>query len=211
MDCSRCVLMLLLRSSIASSRLVFVLLWCSGVYMIGSHEVELGAPIPDAEYLSGRIFVGTTYALTLGDTTEAAGTESPNKKQKMGNALFSKQRVANKQPAKPFDPSAILNDPALMVLNRDGIVHRGEKVCRDTGIDSRFVDPLGSPILFVVSLSSTCQAVVVDLFLSKQLREHQREGVQFMYDCVMGIRSQGYEGCILAGQWHITVCAVRWV
>lgn len=44
------------------------------------------------------------------------------------------------------------------------------------------------------------QPVMVDAFLSKQLRAHQREGVQFMYDSIMGVRSPGYEGCILAGK-----------
>ena len=34
--------------------------------------------------------------------------------------------------------------------------------------------------------------------LAKWLRPHQREGVSFMYDCVMGMRDfEGY-GCILA-------------
>ena len=55
--------------------------------------------------------------------------------------------------------------------------------------------------MFVFSLFSSLslQAVVVDMFLAKNLRAHQREGVQFLYDCVMGNRSPGYEGCILAG------------
>lgn len=61
-------------------------------------------------------------------------------------------------------------------------------------------------IMFVFSLFSSLslQAVVVDMFLAKNLRAHQREGVQFLYDCVMGNRSPGYEGCILAGhsEWH---------
>lgn len=42
-------------------------------------------------------------------------------------------------------------------------------------------------------------AVVVDPRLSRVLRPHQREGVQFMYDCVMGLKG-GFKGngCILA-------------
>ena len=34
--------------------------------------------------------------------------------------------------------------------------------------------------------------------LAKWLRPHQREGVQFMYECVMGMRSFNGNGCILA-------------
>lgn len=42
--------------------------------------------------------------------------------------------------------------------------------------------------------------VVVDPLLGKHLREHQREGVAFLYECVMGIRGSGGEGCILADE-----------
>ncbi len=42
--------------------------------------------------------------------------------------------------------------------------------------------------------------VVLDPMLGKHLREHQREGVAFLYECVMGIRDYGGEGCILADE-----------
>lgn len=42
--------------------------------------------------------------------------------------------------------------------------------------------------------------VVVDPHLGKKLRPHQREGVQFMYDCVMGVRKFEGNGCILADE-----------
>ncbi|KAJ9653547.1 helicase [Neophaeococcomyces mojaviensis] len=40
--------------------------------------------------------------------------------------------------------------------------------------------------------------VVLDPILSKHLREHQREGVRFLYECVMDLRNFGGQGCILA-------------
>ncbi|GJN93684.1 hypothetical protein Rhopal_006741-T1 [Rhodotorula paludigena] len=39
--------------------------------------------------------------------------------------------------------------------------------------------------------------VVVDPIIGDKLRDHQREGVAFMYECVMGMRTAG-QGCILA-------------
>ncbi len=42
--------------------------------------------------------------------------------------------------------------------------------------------------------------VVVDPHLAKQLRPHQREGVQFMYDCLLGVRKFDGNGCILADE-----------
>ena len=39
--------------------------------------------------------------------------------------------------------------------------------------------------------------------LAKWLRPHQREGVKFMYECVMGMRDFDGNGCILAdGRWR---------
>ena len=42
--------------------------------------------------------------------------------------------------------------------------------------------------------------VVVDPLLSNHLREHQREGVKFMYECVMGMRDFEGRGAILADE-----------
>ncbi|PPQ99726.1 hypothetical protein CVT24_009709 [Panaeolus cyanescens] len=40
--------------------------------------------------------------------------------------------------------------------------------------------------------------VVVDPILSRKLRPHQREGVAFMYECIMELRKHEGQGCILA-------------
>ena len=40
--------------------------------------------------------------------------------------------------------------------------------------------------------------VFVPPVLAKWLRPHQREGVQFMYECVMGLKPFDGNGCILA-------------
>lgn len=42
------------------------------------------------------------------------------------------------------------------------------------------------------------QDVFVPPILAKWLRPHQREGVLFMYQCVMGMKDYGGAGCILA-------------
>ncbi|KAH0555714.1 hypothetical protein GP486_006342 [Trichoglossum hirsutum] len=42
--------------------------------------------------------------------------------------------------------------------------------------------------------------VVVDPILGRHLREHQKEGVKFMYECVMGMRSFDGRGAILADE-----------
>ncbi|XP_068426910.1 DNA repair and recombination protein RAD54B [Clinocottus analis] len=42
--------------------------------------------------------------------------------------------------------------------------------------------------------------VVVDPFLTNQLRPHQRDGLLFLYECVMGLRAVGHYGAILADE-----------
>uniref|UniRef100_A0A183BMZ4 DNA repair and recombination protein RAD54-like n=1 Tax=Globodera pallida TaxID=36090 RepID=A0A183BMZ4_GLOPA len=42
--------------------------------------------------------------------------------------------------------------------------------------------------------------VVVDPILCAVLRPHQREGVKFMYDCVVGKRIEAHKGCIMADE-----------
>jgi len=42
--------------------------------------------------------------------------------------------------------------------------------------------------------------VVIDRILSRKLRPHQIEGVKFLYECVMGYRGHGGQGCILADE-----------
>ncbi|KAI5063036.1 hypothetical protein GOP47_0021583 [Adiantum capillus-veneris] len=63
-------------------------------------------------------------------------------------------------------------------------------------------------------LSDDCAPVVVDPYLAAKLRPHQREGVQFMYECVMGLRSPLFTGCLLADEMGlgktIQVIALIW-
>ena len=42
------------------------------------------------------------------------------------------------------------------------------------------------------------ESAFVPPVLAKWLRPHQREGVQFMYECVMGLKDFNGAGCILA-------------
>eukprot|EP00195_Chlamydomonas_chlamydogama_P012357 CAMPEP_0202906302 /NCGR_PEP_ID=MMETSP1392-20130828/38231_1 /ASSEMBLY_ACC=CAM_ASM_000868 /TAXON_ID=225041 /ORGANISM="Chlamydomonas chlamydogama, Strain SAG 11-48b" /LENGTH=1035 /DNA_ID=CAMNT_0049594745 /DNA_START=120 /DNA_END=3227 /DNA_ORIENTATION=+ len=57
------------------------------------------------------------------------------------------------------------------------------------------VEPL---VLWEPPEGAAGQGVVVDNMLLKFLRPHQREGVQFMFECVAGLRLVEGRGCILA-------------
>lgn len=57
------------------------------------------------------------------------------------------------------------------------------------------VEPL---VLWAPAPGEAGKPVVVDPMLTRWLRPHQREGLQFMFDCVAGLRGGGGQGCILA-------------
>ncbi|KAI1004959.1 DNA repair and recombination protein [Podosphaera aphanis] len=56
--------------------------------------------------------------------------------------------------------------------------------------------------------------VVLDPFLGQHLREHQREGVKFLYECLMGMRDFNGNGAILADEMglgkSLTTIALIW-
>ena len=56
------------------------------------------------------------------------------------------------------------------------------------------------PLSLSLSLSLSLPLVVVDPVLSKVLRPHQREGVKFMWDCVVGDKIPNNFGCIMADE-----------
>lgn len=60
-------------------------------------------------------------------------------------------------------------------------------------------DPTAPNALVLQPGSADSVAVVVDPYISQRLRPHQRDGIQFVYDCVMGRHGPG-KGCILADE-----------
>lgn len=50
------------------------------------------------------------------------------------------------------------------------------------------------------TLASPVTPVVVDPYLCKHLRPHQRDGVKFLYECVAGVKNAGQHGSILADE-----------
>lgn len=58
--------------------------------------------------------------------------------------------------------------------------------------------PPGIEPLILWESSDREHTVRVDNALTRFLRPHQREGVQFMFECVTGLRNFDGQGCILA-------------
>ena len=66
---------------------------------------------------------------------------------------------------------------------------------------SNVEDPLFMPDLpKSIDISEKPRRVVVDPSISSKLRPHQREGVKFLYSCLMGLKSPDMRGAILADE-----------
>ncbi|KAF1348342.1 DNA repair and recombination protein RAD26 [Lizonia empirigonia] len=172
---------------------------------IGGKEVEVDGVIDKKDYLSGRMFMGKAAATPVEQTVKrtepgykplpaskptpvskakvkrtessssakSAVTEynpSLNRKQQFKTPVLSNTVLSQRNPSIPT-PRHDPNTPNALVMKRPLVIPKGKQV----------VD------------------VVVDPVLSKHLRDHQREGVKFLYECVMGMRSEG-EGAIMADE-----------
>lgn len=160
---------------------------------IGGKEVEVDSIIPKEEFLGGRSHpkspefeqVAPLNRKPNPDLKTSLLLESEGKKRPLNlaaprsaatRAMFKNPLLASavlpKQMSKEPRPRHEPTAAQAIVMKRPNYVPKGKQV----------VD------------------VVVDPLLTKHLREHQREGVKFMYECVMGMRDFDGQGAILADE-----------
>lgn len=181
---------------------------------IGGKEVEIESEMSKEEYLSGRNLLGG-----------AKKTTSPSPER-----LIHKRQDSSKSASvfKPLTvPSAAQRPPSRTSSGGDkpqsaklsALVTTSAAVSKSfrspLQINSRVPTPSVNPVprhdpnapgaLVMKRPSSapkgkTIVDVVVDPILAKHLREHQREGVKFLYECVMGMRDFNGQGAILADE-----------
>ncbi|XP_028985049.1 DNA repair and recombination protein RAD54B [Betta splendens] len=149
--------------------------------MVGGKEVEVMGVISPEDFARGRCF----------QQVQAENGESQTQSTPLPN-----RRLA----AKPFCPPSLLGG-----AERPGSKTKVEHTCRPHH------DPLAPGALVMPRPSPNHQwsenkfglpvvDVVVDPHLTSHLRPHQRDGLLFLYECVMGMRVVGHYGAILADE-----------
>ncbi|KIW04886.1 uncharacterized protein PV09_04061 [Verruconis gallopava] len=160
---------------------------------IGGRDVEIVSVISKEDYLAGRPFLTLrtnekaipaapltavkVRAVSGGSFSGNGETLRRSVLSHAVNAKFKKHSFTGMTPAATVSvekeplPRHDPNMPGALVMKRPKAAPPGKQI----------VD------------------VVVDPILSRHLRPHQREGVKFMYECVMGMRDSG-EGVILADE-----------
>jgi DNA repair and recombination protein RAD54B len=166
---------------------------------IGGKEIEVESMISRADYMAGRPFLGNTNKsvpqLKDVDGVSRVSAKSQQKFKKLQEAqretftssvqMTQASKTAFKTPFKERS-TVLAPDRAskIPVPRHDPYAENALVMKRPTSV------PKGKQIV----------DVVVDPLLTKSLREHQRNGVAFLYECVMGMRGSEGEGAILADE-----------
>nr|POE73011.1 dna repair and recombination protein rad54b [Quercus suber] len=181
---------------------------CRGPLLIGSEltvggkEVEVDSMIPREDFLAGRPFLGGTAKPQSASVPRLTEIDGVNKVSHKAQAKHEK--IAAKQREKPHLPVAsskrsmaafktpLLNDTVQTPQSNTSVpVPRHDPNAVGALVMKR---PKGAP------RGKQIVDVVVDPLLTKNLREHQRAGVAFMYECVLGMKDFDGEGAILADE-----------
>jgi DNA repair and recombination protein RAD54B len=172
---------------------------------IGGKEIEIDGVIEKADYLSGRVFLGTAAAVPAESTKRVEpGYKTPvatKLKPKKAGGMFGTAiaEFKDKEDVPGYVPSAARKQQFKTPLLSNTVMPQ-----RNSSIPQPRHDP-ALPNALIMKQPTSCPKgkqivdVVVDPVLSKHLREHQREGVKFLYECVMGMRCEG-EGAIMADE-----------
>jgi DNA repair and recombination protein RAD54B len=171
---------------------------------VGGKEIEIDGVIDKADYLAGRVFLGTAAATPVEQSKRIDAAHKPqiigkSKTKKLGG-MFGNAIAEFKDKEVPEQkPSTLRKQQFKTPLLSNTVLPQ-----RNSSIPQPRHDP-NLPNALVMKRPTSCPKgrqivdVVVDPVLSKHLREHQREGVQFLYECVMGMRCEG-EGAIMADE-----------
>lgn len=171
---------------------------CKGPLLVGSElsiagrEIEVDTMISKEDYLAGRPFLGNVKKEPAPSLKEIDGTSRVTKK---AQAKHDKLAATQKEPLAHHMSASDRGKAAFKAPVLDKSVQR-QKQTAPAPVPKHSVD--GENALVMKRPESVPKGkqivdVVVDPLLTKALRTHQREGVSFLYECVMGMRG-GYEG-----------------
>ncbi|KAF2678019.1 hypothetical protein K458DRAFT_481088 [Lentithecium fluviatile CBS 122367] len=180
---------------------------------LGGKELEIDSVIRKEEYLSGRIFLGGTAAPPAEPKRAKPGYKplaaGKGKARQTSESLLG--RKTKGKDGGEVDKNDEYSDLAAEFKPASSGKHFKTPLLSTTVVprtNSSAPQPRHDPNqanALVMRRPASCPKgkqivdVVVDPVLGKFLRDHQREGVQFLYECVMGMRCEG-EGAIMADE-----------
>ncbi|ETI19661.1 hypothetical protein G647_08673 [Cladophialophora carrionii CBS 160.54] len=166
---------------------------------IGGKEVEVESCINKTEYLK-YVSASTKPAkekLEMESGSSSANQQSKPSMQAQMKAQIQKQKTQTPKQAAPHPLRVSAFKPPI----------KETRVLAQTsgGTPTPRHDPAAPGALVFKRPPSPPDGrqtvdVVLDPYIAKKLRPHQREGVKFLYECVMGLKDFDGQGCILADE-----------
>lgn len=178
---------------------------------IGGKDVEVDSIISKEDFLAGRPFLKTSAKRTSSNGSNSSPATKPPKapislpKGKIPLPGLNKEEGSGLEiPAKSFYANTH-KSAAMKAHFKNPLLSTTIMPQKKDGGPTPRHDP-NAPGALVMTRPKDCPRgkeivdVVLDPFLGQHLREHQREGVKFMYECVMGMRDFNGQGAILADE-----------
>lgn len=170
---------------------------------VGGKDVEIDSTITKESYLAGKPFLGTVGKPTVRELDEQLRTSAKfNSKPRSAIKIEDDEAGDTKlAPRAPAPTTKAVTGHFKNPLLQSSVQARGDD--KEPPVPRH--DP-GHPDAVTMTCPNNVPKgkqmvdVVVDPFIGKSLRQHQKEGVKFMYECVMGMRPHGGEGAILADE-----------
>ncbi|KAI4159651.1 MAG: hypothetical protein LQ342_006418 [Letrouitia transgressa] len=193
--------------------------YCSASLLLGSvlnvcgNDIEIESALSEAEYLALKPACGTQIDRSQATTTDyhisKPGAKNTSTVSRPLKSEAVRKNVLNRSSATSFSSQAGFKNPlSSAVVSRPpskAPCPRHDPLAKKSIVMKRPKNiPEGKNIV----------DVVVDPILTQHLREHQREGVKFLYECVMGLRDFDGQGAILADEMglgkSLQVIALLW-
>jgi DNA repair and recombination protein RAD54B len=179
---------------------------------VGGKDVEIDAVMSKEDFMSGRTYLGkaaSTKPTQPNSAPKASGDrfKDPAPKSHTGASSQADDQSAHPKsrvpaPSRPRVADAKTKATQLQFktpLLNSTVVPKTNSSTPQPRHDPTLPNALVMKRPTVVPKGKQIVDVVVDPLISKSLRDHQREGVQFLYECVMGMRCEG-EGAIMADE-----------
>lgn len=167
--------------------------------LISGKDVEVDSVFTKAQYLEWKHSLGVKKPAKalVPEAREGSGTDIAhagimrNQTNVHKSAQFAKQTATIKQLPKVL-PSVVPQGTSLSMI--------ANTAAHGVTIPTPRHSPHAANAIVMKRPVDAKVDVVVDPLLSGRLRDHQREGVKFMYECVMGLRDYDGQGAILADE-----------
>lgn len=191
------------------------------ILKIGGKEIEVESLMDKKDYRAGKMFLGAKkqphapVAVPM-KIMSLQSSDPPPKKLSL-QAQLKAEMAKNKDEAKKANPNiAAPVSKSSQNAFRNPMKDKAELPPAPSETPRPLFDPNAEGALVFARPKYAPKGrqlvdVVLDPRLGKLLRPHQREGVKFLYECVMGMRDYDGQGCILAddmglGKTLQTIC-----